>query len=422
MQRARAKSDADGLPVLPVRGELVHERYLITGELGRGGMGVVLAAHDQMLDRDVALKLVLPKMTRAPEIVERFTNEARSLARLESRHIVRVLDFGTISSPEKCAGLPFMVLELLRGEDLFSVASREGGLSPERVVSYMLQACSGLAVAHVCGIIHRDLKPENLFIAHEPDGSECLKVLDFGIARSHSWRAVTRGQVGVGSPGYMSPEQVEGKRPVDARSDIWTLGVVMYELLAHRHAFCGDTPQSLCLQILNAPVEPLLSVRPDLPPALAYIVERCMQRRPEDRFQNVAELAEALSPLHEASPSSDAARVRRLLESETVPPAPVSERRLKASRQLSSSDIIEVTAPPARPRRRRLLGAVAVVLTLAPLVALLPRVANAPELAPARDWSQSALRSTQLAWTQAVERARELWAKEPGANPAPPED
>jgi eukaryotic-like serine/threonine-protein kinase len=415
------KSDSDGLQALPGRGALVQGRYLVTGELGRGGMGVVLAAHDEMLDRDVALKVVLPRMTRSPEIVERFTNEARSLARLESRHVVRVWDFGTISEPVSSAGLPFMVLELLRGEDLFSVAAREGGLSPGRVVNYMLQACSGLAVAHALGIVHRDLKPENLFLAVEPDGGECLKVLDFGIARSHSRpRPLTRGKVGVGSPGYMSPEQVEGTG-VDARSDIWTLGVVMYELLSHRSAFSGETPQSLCLQILNSPVEPLANLRPDLPAALVYVVERCMQRDPAQRFQNVAELAEALAPLHEASPPSDAERVRRVLEAEAVPGDQI---RLTPARRLSSSEVIVVEAPRRRRepgRMRRVVSATIVALILLPLVALLPRVAQAPELAPARAWSEHALRSTQLAWNQAVHRARELWMKEPGSDPAPVE-
>jgi serine/threonine-protein kinase len=381
-------------------------------------MGVVLAAHDEMLERDVALKVVLPKMTRSAEIVERFTNEARSLARLESRHVVRVLDFGTISAPPASAGLPFMVLEMLRGEDLFSVASREGGLSPERVVSYMLQACAGLAVAHSLGIVHRDLKPENLFLAVEPDGGECLKVLDFGIARSHFRpRPLTRGQVGVGSPGYMSPEQVEGSQQVDARSDIWTLGVVMYELLSHCRAFSGETPQSLCLQILSAPIEPLANLRPDLPPALVYVVERCMKRDREQRFQNVAELAEALAPLQETSPPSDAQRVRRMLEADVVPAAEV---KLAPARLLSSSDVVVVEPPPPR-RRRRVLSAVAVAVTLVPVIALLPRVAAAPELAPARAWSESALRSTELAWHQAIDRARELWMKEPGRDPAPSE-
>jgi serine/threonine protein kinase len=420
--RAQLISESDGLPALPVGGALVQGRYLVTGELGRGGMGVVLAAHDEMLDRDVALKVVLPKMTRSSEIVERFSNEARSLARLESRHVVRVLDFGTISEPIASAGLPFMVLELLRGEDLFSIAAREGGLSAARVVGYTLQACAGLAVAHALGIVHRDLKPENLFLATESDGSQCVKVLDFGVARSHSRRKpLTRGNVGVGSPGYMSPEQVEGSRHLDARSDIWTLGVVMYELLAHRNAFIGDTPQSLCLQILNGPVMPLAELRPDLPPALIHIVERCMRRDPAERFQDVAELADALAPLQEVSPTSDAERVRRMLESDGLP---LSDPPSKPTREVLSSDIIVVAAPRARQprspqRRRRAISTIAVALLFVPLLALLPRVAQAPELAPARLWSESALKSTQVAFNQALSRARELWMKEPGQDPAP---
>jgi eukaryotic-like serine/threonine-protein kinase len=425
MARAQLKSDSDGLPSLPGRGALVQGRYLVTGELGRGGMGVVLSAHDEMLDRDVALKVVLPKMTRSMEIVERFSNEARSLARLESRHVVRVLDFGTISEPIPSAGLPFMVLELLRGEDLFSVAAREGGLPASRVVSYTLQACAGLAVAHSLGIVHRDLKPENLFLAIEPDGSECVKVLDFGVARSHSRRKpLTRGNVGVGSPGYMSPEQVEGSRNVDARSDIWTLGVVMYELLAHRNAFVGDTPQSLCLQILTGPVVPLAELRPDLSPSLVYIVERCMRRDPAERFQNVAELADALTPLQELSPTSDAERVRRVLEAEALPLAePPSTPEREVVREVLSSDVITISVPgrrrPPQRRRRRAISAVAVALLFVPLLGLLPHVAQAPELAPARLWSESAFKSTQLAFNQALSRARELWMKEPGQNPAP---
>jgi serine/threonine-protein kinase len=297
----------------------------------------------------------------------------------------------------------------------------------------MLQACAGLAVAHSLGIVHRDLKPENLFLAIEPDGGECLKVLDFGIARSDFRpRALTRGQVGVGSPGYMSPEQVEGSVHVDARSDIWTLGVVMYELLSHCRAFSGETPQSLCLQILSSPVEPLANLRSDLPPALIYVVERCMKRDREERFQNVAELAEALAPLQETSPTSDAQRVRRTLEADVVPAAPAGVQpaaphgvQPAAPRRRSSSSgrvIVEAHEKSrVRRRRRRVISAAAVALTLAPLVALLPSVARAPELAPARAWSAHAVRSTELAWNQAVDRARELWMKEPGHDPAPSE-
>jgi eukaryotic-like serine/threonine-protein kinase len=418
-EASRVPSEPGDLPTLPVPGDVVHGRYRVEYELGRGGMGVVLAAQDERLDRSVALKVVLPKMLRSPEAIERFSNEARSLARLESRHVVRVLDFGSLSGPPSCAGLPFMVLELLRGEDLFSVAAREGGLSPARVVRYALEACAGLAAAHAQGIIHRDLKPENLFLASEPDGGQALKVLDFGIARSHSRPPLTRGQVGVGSPGYMSPEQVEGGQQVDARSDIWALGVVMYELLAHRPAFYGDNPQSLCLQILTAPVTPLLEIKPDLPPALVYVVERCMQRDPAHRFQNVAELAEALAPLDTWSPASEAERIRHQLETADEPP--ISDLR-PVQRRLSSSDIIITEPTVRRGRGRRVVSFLLAAAVIAPALALLPHVASAPELAPARAWSTQALARTQETWNKVRERARELWMKEPGGNQQlPPE-
>lgn len=415
----REQSEPGDLPVLPAPGEVVHGRYRVEHELGRGGMGVVLAAHDQMLDRSVALKVVLPRMLRSPEAIERFSNEARSLAQLDSRNVVRVLDFGALSAPAACAGLPFMVLEFLRGEDLFSVAARERGLSPARVVRYALQACAGLAAAHAQGIIHRDLKPENLFLAIEPDGSECLKVLDFGIARSHSRRALTRGTVGVGSPGYMSPEQVEGTGHVDARSDVWGLGVVMYELLSHRPAFFGDNPQSLCLQILTAEPTPLLELKPNLPHALVYIVERCMERDPDKRFANVAELAEALSPLDDWNPQSEAQHIRRRLDAGDQ--QPISETRPQLShRHVSSGDIVSELPSSRKPgRRRRLLSLFVAVLIMVPIVALLPRVARAPELAPARAWSAQALQQSQTAWFKVRERARELWMKEPGDSRSP---
>ncbi len=284
-----------GTPLeLPNPGDVVHARYRVREELGRGGMAAVLAAYDGMLEREVALKLMLPQLVTSREAVERFINEARSLAKLESPHVVRVLDCGRLKAPIACAGLPYMVLELLRGEDLYTVAAREGGLSAERVVRYALQACAGLASAHAQGIVHRDLKPENLFLAVDADGQECLKVLDFGIARSHSRRALTRGRVGLGSPGYMSPEQVHGGGTVDARSDVWGLGIVMYELLAHRPAFAGDDPHTLCAQTLTADVVPLAELRPELPRALVEIVERCLEREPGRRFSGVDELAYAL--------------------------------------------------------------------------------------------------------------------------------
>jgi serine/threonine-protein kinase len=415
------QSETARTPELPEPGELVQGRYRIEGELGRGGMGVVLAARDEMLGRPVALKVVLPKMLRSPDAVDRFGNEARSLAQLESPNVVRVLDFGTFNQPEGCAGLPFMALEFLRGEDLFSTLAREGALSPARVVRYALQACAGLAAAHARGIIHRDLKPENLFLHVEADGHECLKVLDFGIARSHSRRALTRGHLGVGSPGYMSPEQVEGTGEVDARTDIWGLGVVMYELLSHRPAFFGDNPQSLCLQILTAEVTPLSKLRPELPPALIAIVERCMDRDPARRFPNVAELAEALSPLDVWNPETDAARIRRRLDAADDPQLEISELRRVAFHPAKTDGIdVDVTIADAQPsRRRRFVSLLVAALLILPILLLLPAVARAPALQPARAWSSQAVERTQAVWSKVRARAHELWMKEAGGEPQP---
>lgn len=416
MKTARRQLQPPG--AIPKPGELVQGRYRALHELGRGGMGVVLAARDEMLNRDVALKVLLPQMMSSQQAVERFVNEARSLAQLDSRHVVRVWDFGTISEPPASAGLAFMVLELLRGEDLFSVAAREGGLSPSRVVRYAIEACGGLAAAHARGIVHRDLKPENLFLAIEPDGSECLKVLDFGIARSRNRRSQSAGKTGVGSPGYMSPEQVEAPGSVDARSDIWALGVVMYELLAHRPAFIGEDPHSLCLQILAAPVTPLNELRPDLPPALVYIVERCMERDPARRFPNVAELAEALAPLDDWSPESDAERIRRQLDASSVAFGAYVRPREDSG---DVSGIRRASSNGPTPKRRGWALLVAALVFL-PAVALLPRVAQAPELAPARAWTTQAAERAKAAWQTTSTRARDLWRKEtaaPASEPAP---
>jgi serine/threonine protein kinase len=285
-----------------------------------------------------------------------------------------------------------------------------------------LQACDGLAAAHAQGITHRDLKPENLFVATEPDGSECLKVLDFGIARSHTRRvALTQGQVGVGSPGYMSPEQVEATG-VDGRSDIWALGVVMYELLARRPAFVGDNAQSLCLQILTAPITPLLELRPELPPALVFIVERCMERDPDRRFANVAELADALAPLDQHDPETEAERIRRRLGSVDDDEV-ISDVRPRQERALATGDIV-ATAPGRRERRlrrRRVVSVLAVTFALVPMVALLPQVKNAPELAPLRAWSAQAVEQTRETYAKVHARARELWMKEPAGKPVPGE-
>jgi serine/threonine-protein kinase len=244
---------------------------------------------------------------------------------------------------------------------------------------------------------------------------------------------LTGNQMGVGSPGYMAPEQVEGGRQIDARCDIWALGVVMYELLAQQPAFSGETPHSLCLQILAAPIKPLSELRPELPAALVYVVERCLERDPDRRFANVAELAEALAPLDDASPDSEATRARRRLEAVApvdevvVRPTPAGTPVLSARRESASDDQRDtpvLTTGPRRThhRRRRIVSGVVVTLALAPALALLPAVSTAPELEPARAWSMEARGSAERAWLEARQAWQTFWAEHgaPGQTaPAP---
>jgi serine/threonine protein kinase len=344
---------------LPSPGVVINQRYCVLRELGRGGMGFVVQAHDTLLDREVALKILLPHITWSTEAMQRFASEARILARLNSPHVLRVYDYSFVESPESSVGLPFMVLELLHGEDLYTLVARQGLLPVARVVGYVLQVCAGLSAAHAHGIVHRDLKPENMFITVDEDGSECLKLIDFGIARSHNRRVQTRTDSGMGSPGYMAPEQVQDASDVSIQSDIWSVGIVLYELLAHRPVFRGDSPDLLCAQTLLADVAPLGGLRPELPPALIAIVERCLERSPDRRYRSANELAAALACFDDSPPP------------------------------------LEAPAPAQKTSRRRTVAGLAAGLIFAPTLALLPKVAQAPELAGARAWSSRTLHNAR---------------------------
>jgi serine/threonine-protein kinase len=225
-----------------------------------------------------------------------------------------------------------MVLELLKGAELRHSLVERGAEDRRGFVGWMLQVCEGLAAAHVEGIIHRDLKPENLFITTEGDGTQVVKVLDFGIARSMQLASsVTREGERIGSPGYMSPEQIKDVRGVDERSDIWSLGVIMYEGLAGVAPFRAEGAIQVCVEILTAPVVPLGTLRPDLSPELVAVVERCMQRAVEARFANVADLADALAPHAYPAGADIAVRIRRRLGSRADALAPVSAATASAA-------------------------------------------------------------------------------------------
>ena len=268
-------------------------KFRVERVLGQGGMGVVVAATHLQLDERVALKFLLPTALARPDVVARFAREARAAAKIKSEHIARVTDVGTLPD-----GSPYMVMEYLEGQDLGSVLRRQGTLSLQKAVEYVLQACEALAEAHALGIVHRDLKPANLFLARERDGTETVKVLDFGISKvaDASEAYLTSTTTVLGSPVYMSPEQMLTSSQVDARTDIWSLGVVLHELLTGKLPFVADSMPQLCSQILHGEATELLSLRPDLPPEMGAVLRCCLSKSPAQRWASIGELAVALRP------------------------------------------------------------------------------------------------------------------------------
>jgi hypothetical protein len=281
-------------PTLPSPGDVLAGKYRIERLIGRGGMGAVFAAQHTLLNQRVAVKLLLGELARSPEAMTRFMNEARAAAQIQGEHVARVLDIGQLPT-----GMPFMVLEYLEGADLADVLKSRGVLTVPEVADYALQALEALGQAHAAGIVHRDLKPANLFLARRHDGSSVVKVLDFGISKNLSPLAgtpqgMTQTRALLGSPEYMSPEQLRTPRGVDARTDIWSMGVILYELLSARMPFAGESLGELFIQIMESPPTPLRSHRPDVPAALEAVVMRCLARDRDARYANVGELAETL--------------------------------------------------------------------------------------------------------------------------------
>jgi len=331
---AREPSSPESLPLEP--GAWIADRYRVMRKLGEGGMGILYACLDSVLSREVAVKLMQRSLAAEPLLAERLMQEARLAAQLR-RHVAQVFDCGMLETGE-----PFIVMELLSGQDLYAVLRESGPLSPHEVASVMLQVCDGLSEAHEKGIVHRDLKPENLFCANEPDGTSMIKIVDFGVSkqlRGRQIRAQTNPTESVGSPQYMSPEQISSPSEVDARTDIWSLGVVMFELLTGALPFNGAGPAQVCASVLTDAVPTISRYRSDVPPALEFIVQRCLEKNREQRFANVDELAGALKAF-EASGDLRPSR----FTSTRPPPVDVYV------------DEAESEVEPPRPRRRWIGG------------------------------------------------------------------
>jgi serine/threonine protein kinase len=282
---------------VPAVGALIAGKYQVERLLGAGGMGIVVAARHLQLGQLVAVKFMRLEATKDANAVNRFLREARSAAALSSEHVTRVLDVGTLES-----GAPFMVMEYLAGADLRELLETNGPLSIPDAVGAVLQACEAIAEAHELGIIHRDLKPSNLFVTRRRDGTPLVKVLDFGISKKielntqGARESLTVSGAVIGSPLYMSPEQLRSAKAADARSDIWSLGVILYELLTARAPFGGETLGEVLARIVSESPQPIRQQRPDLPEALAALITQCLDRDVTRRVQSVGELMARLAP------------------------------------------------------------------------------------------------------------------------------
>ena len=381
------------LPEYVRLGEIFQDRYRLESVLGRGAVGVVVGARHLLLDRPVAIKFMLGAASEQPDSMARFVQEARSAARLKSPHVVRVFDVAVLDS-----GVPYIVMERLEGTDLAAVLRNSGAVGVQRGVDYVLQACEAIAEAHDAGIVHRDLKPANLFLVERAGHESAIKVLDFGIAKSSPTLAPTtldleQGEVVVrmtlprsimGSPLYMSPEQMESSGDVDARTDIWALGVTLFELVTGKVPFAGTTIVQVYSQMLARETAWLKLMPQDAPSELRYAIGRCLRRDRSERHDSVRDLVRALAPLASRKPLD----------------------RTQPSPTLSFTPVPVPVVHRGRIRTMAMLGVSAVAIALAVSVVVMSRanwrrpvvVVSAPEVAaPDKDVRPGQLREPGVA-------------------------
>jgi serine/threonine protein kinase len=293
-------------------GAILAGRYRVEGQIGAGGMGIVVSARHLQLGQRVAIKYLPSSWLGDHEAVERFMREAWAAAQIKSPHVVRVSDVANLPS-----GVPFIVMEYLEGEDLAHVLARREPLPVAEVTELILQVCEAIAEAHAIGIVHRDLKPSNIFCTRNLEGHRVAKVLDFGISKltrdDFGQLGLTTTRTSLGSPAYMSPEQMHSSKEVDERTDIWALGVILYEMLAGRAPFRAPSLAELALQIATEPVLPLRAAGLEVPVGLDRIVQRCLEKDRTKRYPEVASLAAALTEFAPLTASLHAARAERVL-------------------------------------------------------------------------------------------------------------
>lgn len=343
---------------LPVReGQVLDGKFRVERIIGEGAMGLVVEATHLGLDERVALKFLRREARAQPDVVARFSREARSAVKLKSDHVARVFDVGTAED-----GTPFIVMEFLEGSDLATILELRRRLEVPEAVEYVIQACEGLTEAHARGIVHRDIKPENLFLAQGAGALKQIKLLDFGISKAAlagnaldtDLSSGNTTQI-MGSPHYMSPDQLRSTHDVDGRADIWSLGVVLFELVSGHMPFTATDVTGLIAQVLHEPHRRLTSVRSDAPVELEAVVDRCLSKDPAARFGSAAELAMALLPFapkrarHTAERAAEIARAAGTevaVRADSIPP-PSSVRDVASSAAIVASPSA-TTAPSNR--------------------------------------------------------------------------
>ncbi len=285
-------------------GQVFLDKYRVESILGQGGMGVVAECTHLQLNERVALKLLRQDVLLDRDALERFKREGQACAKLKSEYVARVRDVGELEN-----GTPFMVMEYLDGQDLGVLIEERGTLPAPWATELILQTCEALAEAHSYGIVHRDVKPTNLFVTWRPDGTALIKVLDFGISKTTAGTDMhlTQTQSLLGTPAYMSPEQMRSARLVDGRTDIWSLGSVLYELLEGRKPFEAESFSEMCVKVAVDAPAPMFKTGVEL----QQVVLRCLAKSPEARYQSMADLAHDLVPFTQ-DPQSATMLVERM--------------------------------------------------------------------------------------------------------------
>ena len=353
----------------PAPGTRIAGRYIVGPLLDSGAMGHVVSARHELLGHQVAIKVIKRDVAKRHEMVERFVREARTMASLQHDNVVRALDCGTLAD-----GKPYVVMELLSGRTLREELNRRGPLPIEEAVDFILQACDGLTAAHAKGIVHRDLKPSNLFLT-----GATVKILDFGISKlpktSEHEPSLTDTSVMLGSPSYMSPEQVRLSKSVDVRADIWGLGVVLYTLLTGKLPFVAEGFSAICAAVVADAPASLRGYRPSVPEALEAVVLRCLEKSPEWRYADAAELARALGPF--GSERGRAIAARLVYRRPRLPSAHDLAGTLDEQTE-ATSVVVSPTQPVPRRRHRLAMASLGIVTVVVAAVAMFARGTDAP--------------------------------------------